>query len=554
MTPESSIPAAAIDWPTPDPLQNPSPPPFWRVPDELEAPEHNKRARDYALSHREAKTFEATGTPQTVRPGLHISGGVGGTFAHLEDLQLAAAKIEAAMPCVNQVSQQLTALVADAGAWVHRLEWDVEEQIAPWMPPELQAQARYAVGEVQVAGAMAKSAAFEGGTSALVAKADGTDLAGAVEAARASYTEADSETNAALAALSAASDAQITVLNGIFRQAFGPFIPSGSVMGASRNALLLGLAGDQTSPMHELLVDDMANSILKMHPAPWTLKSKGSNMERLAAEVTDVAQQIDGNLIRAGSATLVPTPANLQPVRGLQDAAERVQNLYRLPEVKPGTVAIQKNSLPNDETTWVVMVPGTQGGVTEEHGFDWLSNALLIRGGDAPPTQVVQDAMRQAGIEKNDKVTLIGHSQGGLSAIDISNSDEFDVSHVVTMGTPTALQSSNESTQYLAVEAEKDIVPALDGNVNTDRLNRTTVRSDGTGLDRPEGLEDLDPHSIENYREVLMEAENSGHPSTEAFFRGVRDGVFDQPVPTSQGQYLRTPELFLYEGKASVVN
>lgn len=514
-----------------------------------DAPVHSQRARDYALTHRKKRVFELTPTPEQVRTGLRIRGGAGGTSAHLEDLGRSAAKITSAVPCVRQVEKQLAALVDEAGTWAYRIEADLEQSIAPWMPPEMQAQASHVVGDAQVAGAIAKSAAYDAGTGALLTLGGSEDLAEAVAKAQQIYLDANAANDDNFDAVAGGILAwQTQSLNSL------PGLPGfGSLMAIARNVTLLKNAQDETSPYHELLVDDLANSILQLNPLAAFRSSNGSNMKDLSSDVTGIGQRIEGNLIREGSARLVPTPTDLPAVRTVQDAAAGVQAMYRRDDLAPGTIAIQKNQLTNDETAWVVMVPGTQGGVTETHGFDWLSNALLIKGATAPPTEAVQDAMRQAGIRRGEKVMMVGHSQGGLSSIDISNSGEFDVSHVVTLGTPTALQGSSPQTQYLAVEAEKDIVPGLDGAKNSDRPNQTTVRSEGVDVSGNVCLADVDPHSIEHYRDLLEEAEHAQHPSTDAFFSGARDQVFERPIPLSQGHYQHEPEIMLFEGHAEVV-
>ncbi len=502
-------------------------------------------ARKNALEQRELVTLPLVAPTAGPPPGVRITGGAGGTAAYLEDLHRAAFRIESAAPCLAQISQQLDALHRDAGHWSYRIQWDTQDLIVPWMPPGLQAQAMGIAEQARLTSAPVKDAAWEVGTAARIAAGDIEDLAAAVTQARAGYANANIATEKLWSLVRVSSALHTEVVNATS----GP-IRMGSVMSILRNVVLLGPARGSSSPAHEVLVDDLAHGIRNLHPFPWMLSSKNSNVESLANTVTRGAQLLDKSLVRQGNATLVPTPSALAPARGIQDAAAGVKNLYRDAHLKKGSLAIQKNTLADGETTWVVMVPGTQGGFSENHGFDWLSNGLLIKGDNAPPTQIVQDAMRQAGIKPGEKVAMVGHSQGGLAAIDISNSGEFDVTHVVTLGTPTARQPSNRGTQYLAVEAEKDIVPSLDGEVNLDRSNRITVRSDGSGLEAPADGQQVDPHSIEHYQDLLQQARRTGHASTSEFFSDLQGQVFDRPIPTSQGQYRNDPEVFTFEGKA----
>lgn len=516
---------------------------------------------------REHQTLEAP-APQVAppTPGFEIEGGVGGTAAYLEDLSAVVDRLDRAAPCVQQIDRQFNAVLWAFGDWARRISRSLQDSITPWTAPPLYAGAMQIVTEVELAGTCAKNAAWDGGTKAVVTKRDLNELARSVEGARTLYQESDSLADSLLEASSFLARLQTDTLNFVS----GPFqlgsviamggtvVTAGGAValdwGAGKAGLDLG-AADALSPVHEFLIADLAHSLSQLHPLPMRPGgSRDSDVEQVSYDLTTVAQALNGDYIREGTAELVTTPSTLHPVHNAQDAVGGVESLYRLDELDPGSVGVQKNTLPSGETTWVVMVPGTQGGVTEDHGFDWFSNVLLMAGKPNPATQTVQHAMRQSGIKPDEKVMMVGHSQGGMSSIDISNSQEFNVTHVVTVGTPTALQASNHSTKYLAVEAEKDLVPPLDGSKNSDRSNRITVRADGDRLETPAGLEDDNPHAIENYRELLKEVGRTGNPSTETYFQSVQDEIFEKPVPTSQGQYRSVPELLTFQGKATAVD
>lgn len=53
---------------------------------------------------------------------------------------------------------------------------------------------------------------------------------------------------------------------------------------------------------------------------------------------------------------------------------------------------------------------------------------------------MVAEAMRQAGIGKDEPVALIGHSQGGIVAATLASdwAEEYTIEHVVTAGSPVA--------------------------------------------------------------------------------------------------------------------
>lgn len=501
------------------------------------------------FASRERQTLEPPALPVVPpTPGFEIGGGAGGTSAYLEDLVIVTRRLDRATPCAWQIDKQFEALLGDFGEWARRISRRLQDSITPWTSPPLHAGAMQIVEEVELAGSRAKASAWDGGTAAGVTKRDFDELARSVEDARTLYVEAESSAEESLNWLTFSRDWSRRMTSGT---------PYGIVINqyssAVQDLVLLGLdrktdgANDFIGPVREDIVGDLAFSLENPFPMPWQQSPEPSkDVPAVSGALTDFFRPEGATGPRAGIAVPVPTPADLPVVRNVQDAAAGIRNLYRRDDLEPGSIGIQKNTLSDGETTWVVMVPGTQGGVKEDHQFDWLSNFSLMSNEDGPPTQVVRDAMRQAGIESGEKVTLFGHSQGGLAAIDISNSEEFNVTHVLTMGTPTALRPSNPSTQYLAVETQGDVVPALDGTKNSDRTNQTTVRVDRKQMDNGEGLEDLDAHSIENYCGVLEEVERVDDPSTTKYLTSLQDEIFDDPIPTSQGQYRSEPELLTF--------
>ena len=138
----------------------------------------------------------------------------------------------------------------------------------------------------------------------------------------------------------------------------------------------------------------------------------------------------------------------------------------------------------------------------------------------------VLDAMRRAGVRRDDPVMIVGHSQGGMVAVtaarDAVRSGEFDVTHVVTAGSPIGLTAGQlpNRVQVLALENSRDVVPHLDGRANPDRPNVTTVtgtRGDGTVLD---------DHSLDDaYVPLAGDAQASGDRSVRDFL-GSADGYF----------------------------
>jgi hypothetical protein len=117
------------------------------------------------------------------------------------------------------------------------------------------------------------------------------------------------------------------------------------------------------------------------------------------------------------------------------------------------------------------------------------TNGRALVGERTAYEQGVLAAMHRAGVRTDDQVMLVGHSQGGLVAVtaarDAVASGEFNVTHVITAGSPIGLTAGSvpSSVQVLALENGPDVVPHLDGRRNPDRPNVTTATTshgDGT--------------------------------------------------------------------------
>jgi len=158
------------------------------------------------------------------------------------------------------------------------------------------------------------------------------------------------------------------------------------------------------------------------------------------------------------------------------------------------------------------------------------TNGRALVGERTAYEQGVLTALRRAGVRRRDPVMIVGHSQGGMVAVtaarDAVRSGEFDVTHVVTAGSPIGRTVGDVPgrVQVLALENAHDVVPHLDGRANPDRRNVTTVigaRGDGTVLD---------DHSLDDaYVPLVRDAQASDDRSirqflggADDFFRGVR--------------------------------
>ena len=155
------------------------------------------------------------------------------------------------------------------------------------------------------------------------------------------------------------------------------------------------------------------------------------------------------------------------------------------------------------EARYVVYIPGTQswGPWPDSNPFDLTSNLSAIsKTGFAGSERAVTEAMKQAGINQDSRVLLVGHSQGGLVAANVST--RFAGSRVVTFGAPLGLLADKLRSPTLAIEHPGDPVPKLDGRPNPLSANWVTVRqefSDGNPLAQ---------HEMAGYRQTAIQLDN----------------------------------------------
>jgi hypothetical protein len=258
-----------------------------------------------------------------------------------------------------------------------------------------------------------------------------------------------------------------------FAPALGAVVHAPKAVGDSALALALGEPNDA---WQELLTDD---------PELADLAVRGSAALLGAGSVAASFRLLSG-LLGDGNARVSdlgedPTADAAGPPRGLRDV---LAGLARRNLGRPGEIDVRLLD-GADGRRWVIVdVPGTKDWSLSPHNRDVTSLATNLRAISGEPTTYergVVEAMRRAGVQPDDQVLLVGHSEGGLVAVDaakhLASTGEFRVTHVVTAGAPIALVAGGipPSVDVLALENEGDLVPHLDGAENPDRVNVTTA-------------------------------------------------------------------------------
>ena len=179
-----------------------------------------------------------------------------------------------------------------------------------------------------------------------------------------------------------------------------------------------------------------------------------------------------------------------------------------------GTVEIQTIDDGHGHVRHIVYLPGTDDMTTlpwtqDGDVRDMATNFQLIHGQDNAYLQGILQAMHDAGIRPGDPVLLAGHSQGGMEAAAIlSNGSDYDVTNVVTAGSPTAqVHGFPPGTHVLSLENHGDVVPLLDGEENPDSPQQVTVHFDDQGTDVG------DNHNLIHYTHGAAAVDASDDPS-----------------------------------------
>ncbi|MGI5213472.1 alpha/beta hydrolase [Plantactinospora sp. CA-290183] len=179
----------------------------------------------------------------------------------------------------------------------------------------------------------------------------------------------------------------------------------------------------------------------------------------------------------------------VNPPRGFGDLIAGLN--YRNGEAdagEPDQIDVRVIMHPDGSRAYLVDIPGTK-----EMNMPWgadspflndMGTNIHVLGGDTTSRQhAIAEALRMAGASADDPVMLVGHSQGGMVAAQAaqdtaSGAFPYNVTHVVTAGSPIGNTDIPAGVQVLALENAHDIVPHLDATENPDRPNHTTATFD----------------------------------------------------------------------------
>jgi pimeloyl-ACP methyl ester carboxylesterase len=185
-----------------------------------------------------------------------------------------------------------------------------------------------------------------------------------------------------------------------------------------------------------------------------------------------------------------------------------------------GEIDVRILTMPDGSRRVIVDVTGTKSWdpLPTRDITSLTTNGRALVGERTAYEEGVLAAMRAAGVQRSDRVMMVGHSEGGMVAVtaarDATASGEFDVTHVITAGAPIGrtVGSLPARVKVLALENTTDVVPHLDGVANPDKPNVTTV-SGQRGNNTVGGDHDI----ARSYVPLAGDAQASHHRSVREF-------------------------------------
>jgi hypothetical protein len=242
------------------------------------------------------------------------------------------------------------------------------------------------------------------------------------------------------------------------------------------------------------------------------------------------------SLLGAGAARQVPTSLGnvFQSLTGRSDASSKSHD----------QIDVRTITQPDGSTSYIVDIPGTRdwnapnlAGQTNANTNDLTTNIEAMSETSTAREEAIAQALFDVHAPSTAPVMLVGHSQGGIVAAQAAADSAdgtfgYNVTHVVTAGSPISNANIPPGVQVLALENEGDIVPTLDGADNPDTSNVTTVHFENqTGtVGGNHALGDPLGRGDENYVAVAQTLDQSDDPAIRAYLASASDFILADPT------------------------
>lgn len=180
----------------------------------------------------------------------------------------------------------------------------------------------------------------------------------------------------------------------------------------------------------------------------------------------------------------------------VQPASTFAERIARIPDDPRFPIRIERYTQPDGSHHVDVYIAGTRdlGFGSSSEPFDMESNVALIAGVTAASLVAVEKAMKVAGVRSGDRVTFVGHSQGGLVAARLAESGRYSTAGLLTVGAPVGSAPVRGNYPAVAFSHSDDVVPGLGGKAGASQV---------IGVSRPSGKGPGDlggAHSLDAYQ------------------------------------------------------
>ncbi|MEU7555952.1 hypothetical protein AB0B01_27090 [Streptomyces sp. NPDC044571] len=134
-----------------------------------------------------------------------------------------------------------------------------------------------------------------------------------------------------------------------------------------------------------------------------------------------------------------------------------------------GLVLLRRIACADGAVRHALLLPGTSFGLLSNSTPQDLVGAFdgLLRT-DTTYTRAVKKLLRRAGVPAGSELMLVGHSLGGLTAMnlatDLDVASTYRITHVVTLGSPIdGKRPADHTTRVISLVNKHDVIPMLDG-------------------------------------------------------------------------------------------
>jgi hypothetical protein len=200
------------------------------------------------------------------------------------------------------------------------------------------------------------------------------------------------------------------------------------------------------------------------------------------------------------------------PPTSMASMLDRVADLERQPSA---SMAIQRVTGTDGVRRYVVLLSGMRQFAPSPDPEDLLGAAAALVGTTTNYTRCVSQALDAAQVPRGAQVLLVGHSEGGLVAMDLAGDGAFSgarvrVTQVVAAGAPISSKMVvfGGGTRVLSIENVHDVVTHLDADdppIGHQRADRLTYRF---AIDEHDVVRSHDVRLYAQQAEVLADSPN----------------------------------------------